>query len=55
MNTSGYDATDDQNLRIRVTDPYDQGDRGATIGNKWYSMEKIWEANQAHFRKAMIW
>ncbi|PDO10017.1 MAG: hypothetical protein BLM47_09385 [Candidatus Reconcilbacillus cellulovorans] len=58
LNTSGYDTSSYPNqtsYRLRVTAPYDQGNRGATFGNKWYEMEKVWKANQAHFRKAIIW
>lgn len=55
LNTSGYDTRNEDNYRLRLTDPYDQGKRGATLGNKWYDMEKVWQANQAHFRKAIIW
>lgn len=55
LNTSGYDLRSASNERVRVTDPFDQGGRGETIGNKWYSAEGVWNANQAHFRKAVIW
>lgn len=54
LNTSGYDARDDNKLRIRVTDPFDEGGRGDTLGNQWYDMDGVWKANQAHFRKAII-
>ena len=52
LNTSGYDWED---WEIRVTDPFDQGNRGVTIGNTWHPADGVWSANQAHFRKAMIW
>ncbi|MBT2284415.1 C39 family peptidase [Paenibacillus polymyxa] len=54
INVSGYDfRTND--AKVRLTDPYDQGNRGKTHGNKWYSLEKVWQANQNHFRQATIW
>lgn len=54
LNNSGYDlATSDK--RIRLTDPFDQGGRGVTHGNVWHPFEGVWKANQAHFRKAVIW
>lgn len=52
VNTSGYDWDD---WEIRITDPFDQGNRGVTLGNVWHPADGIWEANQAHFRQAMIW
>lgn len=55
LNTSGYDATDENNMRLRLTDPYDQGGRGVTLGNVWHPLDGVWQANQAHFRKAIIW
>ncbi|TDQ41162.1 C39 family peptidase [Aureibacillus halotolerans] len=57
LNTSGYDAQGDlrDDPRIRLTDPFDQGNRGRTIGNRWYDMDSIFEANQDHFRGAVIY
>ncbi|TVX88093.1 C39 family peptidase [Paenibacillus agilis] len=54
LNVSGYDARDMNKAKIRLTDPFDEGGRGQTIGNKWYDMSGVWKANQAHFRKAAI-
>ncbi|WP_405131628.1 C39 family peptidase [Paenibacillus sp. FSL H8-0317] len=54
INVSGYEfRTND--AKVRLTDPYDQGNRGKTHGNKWYTLEKVWQANQNHFRQAIIW
>lgn len=55
LNTSGYDILDPNNKKIRLTDPFDQGGRGVTLGNVWHPMEGVWQANQAHFRKAVIY
>ncbi len=55
LNTSGYNLLDSKNKRLRLTDPYDQGGRGVTIGNIWHPFDGVWAANQAHFRKAVIW
>ncbi|MFD2670350.1 C39 family peptidase [Marinicrinis sediminis] len=55
LNNSGYDISDSNNKKIRLTDPFDQGGRGVTIGNVWHPMEGVWNANQAHFRKAVIY
>jgi hypothetical protein len=52
LNTSGYDLED---WELRLTDPFDQGNRGVTIGNTWHPLDGVWEANQEHFRKAIIW
>ncbi|KQY84253.1 hypothetical protein ASD24_10845 [Paenibacillus sp. Root52] len=54
LNVSGYDFRTDA-AKVRLTDPYDQGSRGETFGNKWYDLKKVWQANQNHFRQATIW
>jgi hypothetical protein len=52
LNTSGYDY---QDSTIRLTDPFDQGNRGVTIGNTWHPHEGVYQANLDHFRQAIIW
>ncbi|MED1785495.1 C39 family peptidase [Brevibacillus fortis] len=52
LNTSGYDWEDHE---IRLTDPFDQGNRGITLGNTWHPADGVWKANQAHFREAIIY
>ncbi len=41
--------------KIRLTDPYDQGGRGKTIGDHWYKFDGVYRANMAHPLKAIIW
>lgn len=48
VNTSGVDTT--YSSRVRITDPYSPG-----LGNKWYSARDLYEVNNNHFRKAIIW
>jgi|GEM_PF-566087 len=55
LNNSGYNLLDSTNKKIRLTDPFDQGGRGVTLGNVWHPFDGVWAANQAHFRKAVIW
>ncbi|WP_169088569.1 C39 family peptidase [Paenibacillus sp. PL91] len=55
LNSSGYDVISESNKKLRLTDPFDQGGRGVTIGNVWHPFDGVWQANQAHFRKAIIW
>lgn len=55
LNTSGYDLVNSSSKKIRLTDPFDQGGRGVTLGNVWHPFDGVWAANQAHFRKAVIW
>nr|GGG82318.1 hypothetical protein GCM10011398_29770 [Virgibacillus oceani] len=54
LNVSGYD-TRTAPARIRLTDPFDQGNRGVTLGNVWHPHRGVYDANSAHFRRAMIW
>ena len=44
VNVSGYSAT-----QVRITDPND------AAGNVWYDIDVLYSANDAHFRKAIIW
>ncbi|TVX86794.1 C39 family peptidase [Paenibacillus agilis] len=55
LNTSGYDLVNANKKQIRLTDPFDQGQRGVTFGNVWHPFDGVWNANQDHFRKAVIW
>lgn len=56
LNNSGYDwRSTTKTKQLRLTDPFDQGGRGVTHGNVWHPMDGVWKANQAHFRKAVIW
>lgn len=55
VNISGLDALDinsngDTNGDIRITDPYVKG-----LGNKWYDIQTVFEANTDHWRSAIIW
>lgn len=50
LNVSGYHDNPYVGIRVRVTDPYEKG-----LGNNWYSGSDVYAANNAHFRKAMIW
>ncbi|MGG3874107.1 C39 family peptidase [Brevibacillus laterosporus] len=52
LNASGYDWRD---WELRLTDPFDQGGRGVTLGNTWHPADGVWKANQNHFRSAVIW
>lgn len=54
LNVSGYDFRSNT-PRVRLTDPFDQGNRGETFGNKWYKLDGVYDANQNHFRQAIIW
>lgn len=55
LNTSGYNAINENDMKIRLTDPFDEGNRGVTLGNVWHPFDGVWNANQAHFRKAILW
>lgn len=48
VNTSGYDTKIGD--RVRITDPYGPG-----LGNRWYDAVALYNANNAHWRKAIIW
>lgn len=54
LNVSGSDSTKASPL-IRLTDPFDQGNRSVTLGNVWHPHSGVYKANAAHFRQAMIW
>jgi hypothetical protein len=54
LNASGYD-TRYSPAKVRLTDPYDQGNRGVTLGNVWHPMSGVYDANYEHFRQAMIY
>jgi len=55
LNTSGYNVIKESDKKLRLTDPFDEGDRGVTLGNVWHPFDGVWNANQAHFRKAVLW
>ncbi len=46
VNVSGYNGTTGE---VMITDPNDPR------GNVWYSISDLYEANNQHFRKAIIW
>lgn len=46
VNVSGYDGV---NAKVRITDPYDDEQK------RWYSVNDLYGANSAHWRKAIIW
>lgn len=48
VNISGYDTSNGE--KVRITDPYAAG-----LGNRWYNMNSLYNANNAHWRKAIIW
>lgn len=54
LNVSGSDTTKASPL-IRLTDPFDQGNRGVTLGNVWHPHNGVYKANASHFRRAIIW
>lgn len=47
VNTSGYDT---KTFRVRISDPFGPG-----LGNRWYNSRDVYNANNNHFRKAIIW
>ncbi|WP_247900336.1 C39 family peptidase [Paenibacillus pabuli] len=55
LNTSGYNVISENDKKLRLTDPFDEGGRGVTLGNVWHPFDGVWGANQAHFRKAILW
>ncbi|WP_374722718.1 C39 family peptidase [Peribacillus tepidiphilus] len=52
LNVSGIDSRNSP-VQMRLTDPFDQGGRGVTLGNVWHPHRGVYDANNAHFRKAM--
>ncbi|OZM58034.1 hypothetical protein CIB95_00190 [Lottiidibacillus patelloidae] len=42
LNVSGYDIRDSSSEQIRLTDPYDQGDRGVPLGNVWHPLSGVY-------------
>lgn len=52
LNVSGID-TKKSTPQVRLTDPFDQGNRGVTLGNVWHPQKGVYNSNNAHFRKAM--
>jgi hypothetical protein len=54
LNVSGADSRFSP-AQIRLTDPYDQGNRGVTLGNVWHSHKGVYDANMDHFRQASLW
>jgi hypothetical protein len=55
LNVSGLNTKTSTAAKIRLTDPFDEGNRGVTLGNVWHPLSGVYNANMAHFRKAMIW
>lgn len=53
LNTSGVDSRTSPK-KIRLTDPFDQDNRGVTLGNIWHTHSGVYSANNAHFRAAFI-
>ena len=49
LNISGY-SSNPYTISVRVTDPFEKG-----LGNHWYSGTVVYQANNNHFRQAMIW
>lgn len=47
VNVSGYDISLD---RVRITDPY-----WVALGNTWYGESQLYNANNQHFRQAIVW
>lgn len=50
VNTSGYDTKYGPGAKVRITDPFGPG-----LGNRWYDARDVYNANNNHFRKAMIY
>ncbi|OLS02459.1 C39 family peptidase [Tissierella creatinophila] len=50
VNTSGYDTKNGPGVKVRITDP-----NGPGLGNRWYNARDVYNANNNHFRKAMIY
>jgi len=52
VNTSGIDyiSASHWDNWVRITDPF-----GVALGNRWYTAADLYSANNAHWRKAMIW
>lgn len=48
VNASGMDTK--SGSKVRITDPYGPG-----LGNRWYQMSDVYNANNNHFRKAIIY
>lgn len=48
VNTSGFDTK--YGSRVRITDPYGPG-----LGNHWYTSSLVYNANNKHWRKAIVW
>lgn len=54
LNVSGINTTTVP-FQVRLTDPFDEGGRGVTLGNVWHPHKGVYDANNAHFRQAMIY
>lgn len=50
INTSGFDYRSDGYCRVRITDPYGPG-----LENNWYYAGTLYNVNNNHWRKAIIW
>ena len=57
LNVSGVDSTlrTSSSALVRLTDPFDQGGRGVTLGNVWHPHKGVYNANNAHFRQALLY
>ncbi|MGF9977338.1 C39 family peptidase [Viridibacillus arvi] len=55
LNVSGVDTKTSSSAQVRLTDPFDQGNRGVTLGNVWHPYSGVYNANKAHFRQAILW
>ncbi|MCR1898492.1 C39 family peptidase [Irregularibacter muris] len=50
VNMSGYDTKFGPGVKVRITDPFGPG-----LGNRWYNARDVYNANNNHFRRAIIW
>ena len=50
VNVSGYKKAELDVKEIRIIDPYGPG-----LGNCWYPIDMLYQANENHFRQAFIW
>lgn len=50
LNVSGYDLRNTAKKQIRVTDPFWEG-----LGNNWYTLNSVFNANNNHGNRAIVW
>lgn len=55
LNVSGVDSKYTSPAQVRLTDPFDQDNRGVTLGNIWHPHKGVYNANNAHFRQEIIY